>query len=246
MPVTFEVETADIAPLLAGLKATPRQITAIVKTVMQRGMLLAERIAKDLARTRLRVRTGFLIKAIRARVESDTDAVYGLLGIATTSDRVLVYAAVQELGSNGPIRAKNAYRNVPGGPYLNIPLDAALTPAGVTRFSAREAESVYPGGTVIAKSKKGNWILFGKLFDRFGRGTRDVGKGRVAGSGSSRKRAAAGYDPDLVPLFVLKKEVPPIPPKYFLLTGIEEVLPYIADAIAATAEDRLLLQGGPA
>lgn len=238
MAITFEVEADELAPVIGALRATPRQIAAIVKTVMTRGMLLAERKAKDVARTAMRVRTGFLLKAIRGRVEQDVDAVYGLLGIATTDEKVLLYAAVQELGSDGPIRAKQAYKNVPGGPYLNIPLEAALTPAGVQRFTAREAADVYPGGTFIAKSKRGNWILFGRLSDGFGR-TR-----RVAGAGSKRARKQAGFDPEIVPLFVLKKEVPPIPPKYYLLTGVEEVLPYVADSIAATVEDRLLLQGG--
>ena len=238
MGVTFEVETANLLPLIAALDATPTQVTGIVRSVMRRGMVLAERHAKEIAKTALRVRTGMLVKSIRGKVEEDADAIYGVLGLAKAGAgaKVLLYAAVQELGTDGPIVAKKAYRKVPGGPYLNIPLEAALTPAGVARFTAREAADVYPGGTFIAKSKAGNWILFGRLTDSYGRG------GRVTGSGSKRARVKAGHSANIVPLFVLKKEVPKIEPKYFLLTGIERVLPYVSEAIASNIASRLALQ----
>jgi len=65
-----------------------------------------------------------------------------------------IYARIHESG--GTINAKNKYINVPGGPFLNIPLSANKTPAGVMRENAR---SVFASGGYIFKSKKGNWIV---------------------------------------------------------------------------------------
>ena len=47
------------------------------------------------------------------------------------------YAGIHETG--GVINAKNAYKNLPGGPYLNIPSSENRTAAGVMRLNAREA-----------------------------------------------------------------------------------------------------------
>lgn len=55
------------------------------------------------------------------------------------------YAAIHEHG--GVIKAKRAYRNLPGGPYLNIPSKANQTAAGVMRLSARDVFS--SGGYII-------------------------------------------------------------------------------------------------
>ena len=66
----------------------------------------------------------------------------------------VVYAPIQEKG--GTIRAKNAYHGVPGGPYLNLPLPANKTAAGVMRQDAR---SVFAAGGYIIKSRIGNYIV---------------------------------------------------------------------------------------
>ncbi|WP_454869686.1 hypothetical protein [Pseudomonas putida] len=58
------------------------------------------------------------------------------------------YAPIHETG--GAIKAKRAYLNLPGGPYLNIPSDANKTPAGVMRRSARD---VFSSGGYIVKLK---------------------------------------------------------------------------------------------
>lgn len=65
-----------------------------------------------------------------------------------------VYAPIQEKG--GVVTAKRAYANVPGGPYLNIPLSDNLTAAGVMRKSARD---VFNEGGNIFQSKNGKWFV---------------------------------------------------------------------------------------
>jgi hypothetical protein len=69
--------------------------------------------------------------------------------------------------------------------WLTIPLPAAMTKAGVPRGAA---QSGMWGETFFARSKKGNLILFGK---------------RVAQKGAHAGEARG----DVVPLFVLKKQV---------------------------------------
>lgn len=66
----------------------------------------------------------------------------------------VVYAPIQETG--GKVEAKKAYKGVPGGPYLNIPLPANKTPAGVTRMQAKE---VFASGGFLVRSGAGNWLV---------------------------------------------------------------------------------------
>ena len=63
-----------------------------------------------------------------------------------------MYAPTHEFGAT--IKAKNAYKGVPGGPYLNIPTRNNKTPAGVTMLQARE---VFNQGGYIAKFKSGRY-----------------------------------------------------------------------------------------
>ena len=70
----------------------------------------------------------------------------------------VIYAPLQEFG--GTVKAKNKYLNVPGGPYLNIPLSPNKTAAGVMRFSAKDV--FLSQGGFIFKSSKGNWIVRNK------------------------------------------------------------------------------------
>jgi len=77
----------------------------------------------------LQSRTGNLAKSIKPKV-------YGKnlkdLGASVTTDSV--YAPIHEKG--GDIIAKNAYLNLQGGPFLNIPAKANMTAAGIMRESA--------------------------------------------------------------------------------------------------------------
>jgi len=82
----------------------------------------------------LQSRSGNLARSIQAFVEGDK--LDKLTGFVNTDS---IYAPIHETG--GTITAKNAYLNLPGGPYLNIPSSLNKTPAGITRFTAAVAFS---------------------------------------------------------------------------------------------------------
>jgi len=65
------------------------------------------------------------------------------------------YARIQEFG--GTVTAKNAFKRLPGGPYLTIPTDSNKTPAGVMR---KDARMLFNAGAHVHKSKAGNWGIF--------------------------------------------------------------------------------------
>lgn len=85
--------------------------------------------------------------------------IFGVIGntLNTLSGTVFTkskYAPIQEEG--GTITAQNKYLNVPGGPYLNIPLASNKTAAGVMRQNARE---VFSSGGYIIKSTAGKYLV---------------------------------------------------------------------------------------
>jgi len=91
-------------------------------------------------------------------------------------------------GSSMHIRAKNVK-------YLTIPLDAMKTKAGVARGDSDYAAYKY-GNTFVRESKKGNLIIFASK------------KGRTkARQGESGRQTKARGRSQLIPLFLLKKEV---------------------------------------
>ena len=94
-------------------------------------------------------RTGRLRRSIQFRTDGQS--------LQTLKSKVfsdVVYAPIHETG--GTIKAKDKYLRVKGGPYLNIPLSANKTAAGVMRMGARE---VFNAGGFIIKSKKGNYLV---------------------------------------------------------------------------------------
>lgn len=91
--------------------------------------------------TSLQTRTGNLQRSID--VENSGRKLETLrVSIFTDS----IYAPIHEEG--GTIRARRAFRNLNGGPYLAIPSDINKTRAGVTRFSPRDAFSI--GASIVA------------------------------------------------------------------------------------------------
>lgn len=97
----------------------------------------------------LKNRTGSLRRSLQTRVSG--------VDLKTLTGRVytnMVYAPLQEKG--GTVKAIDKYMRVPGGPYLNIPLSANKTPAGVMRQSARD---VFNAGGYIRRSKAGNYLV---------------------------------------------------------------------------------------
>ncbi len=97
----------------------------------------------------LQSRTGNLAKSIQTKVTGTTLRTLG--GTVFTNS---IYAQPHELGLK--ITAKNAYKGVPGGPYLNIPLSANKTPAGIMRETPR---TVFLTGGFIVRSRNGNWLV---------------------------------------------------------------------------------------
>jgi len=98
---------------------------------------------------KLNSRTGDLSRSIRTALTGTE--------LSTLSGRVYTvspYAPIHEFG--GTVKAKDKYKRVPGGPYLNIPLSDNKTAAGVMRKSAGE---VFSEGGFIIKSKQGNWLV---------------------------------------------------------------------------------------
>jgi hypothetical protein len=91
-----------------------------------------------------------LRRSIRTSIQGET---LKTLSGAVFSEKVK-YAKIQEKG--GTIRAKKAYTGVPGGPYLNIPLSANKTGAGVQR---RSAKSVFQSGGFLIRSKRGKFLV---------------------------------------------------------------------------------------
>jgi len=99
-------------------------------------------------------RTGQLMRSIHLTVKGDTlDKISG--AVFSEGNR---YARIQETG--GVIKAKNAYRGVQGGPYLNIPLSANKTAAGAMRQTAKQ---VFQGGGSIIRSRRGNYIVMSSM-----------------------------------------------------------------------------------
>jgi hypothetical protein len=159
---------------------TPKLLTETKKIFTINSQLLVGHIRKrhmtgGTTDTRLRNRSGHLSKSTKS--EPVTHAIGIIKGGVSFGT---IYAGVH-IGPKGrvtTIRPKKAK-------MLTIPLPAAQTKAGVTRGSARSGRW---GETFIAKSKKGNLILFGKKVMQ--RGAR---AGQTAGN--------------IVPLFLLKKQV---------------------------------------
>lgn len=101
---------------------------------------IQNKVADNASQGPLFSRTGELARSIRSTVSGKT--IDALQAKVFTDSK---YAPIHEEG--GTIKAKNAYKGLLGGPFLNIPSDANKTPAGVMRFSAREIFAT--GGFII-------------------------------------------------------------------------------------------------
>lgn len=142
-----EIEILNLSEVQNWLSEIPDESFDAVSEEVTRALASADENIKT--KTELKRRTGNLMKSIQIRVQgSDFESLEA--SIYTTS----VYAPTHEYGAT--IRAKNAYKGVPGGPYLNIPTDANKTPAGVTRMTATQ---VFAAGGFICKFQSGKYGL---------------------------------------------------------------------------------------
>jgi len=139
------------------IKQLPESTFKQARKVFAKAVLAADTKVKDNAANKLHVRTGALVRSLSQEVVGDRigNLSASIYSGGTDGGKPLVYARIHEFG--GTVTAKNAYKGVPGGPYLNIPLPDNKTPAGVMRMTAR---MVFAQGGSIGLSKKGNWIVF--------------------------------------------------------------------------------------
>ena len=148
--MTAEVEVKGARELVGYLKELPDGLYDGAKLAYQDSIRRVHRdVSGNIKTGPLHSRTGLLGKSLRT---STTGTKIGDLRSSAFSD--MIYAPIHEYG--GTIKAKNAYKNVPGGPYLNIPLSANLTAAGVMRQGARE---VFNAGGKLFRSRRGNWLI---------------------------------------------------------------------------------------
>lgn len=163
-----------------------KQITSVfaLASLMESSYLKTERLTGGTTSTQLHTRTGALRASVRPlSVNRSSTIIQAGISFGTQ------YASthVGKRGTVTTIRPK-------GHPYLAIPLPAAKTRSGVAKgqpevsWQGEERPNSPFGDTFIAKSKKGNLIIFGKSIQ-----TKDVNWGRTKGK--------------IVPLFVLKREV---------------------------------------
>jgi hypothetical protein len=179
---------------IKGVRSTKKKLNEILKqyekdlktTLQVRGKQLQTHTRVTYLRggtsdTRLRMRTGKFAASTRALPLKKVEGGWSTgLGFGTK------YAAVH-VGPEGRKTEITPKKKK----FLAIPLPAAMTGGGVLRGKPLD-DSVW-GETFIAKSKKGNLIIFGK---------------KVSWSGSGRSGAKVGQTRGkLVPLFVLKTSV---------------------------------------
>ena len=122
------------------------------------------------------------------------------------------YAAIQNFG--GTVNAKNAFKGIPGGPYLSIPLP------GLSVTQRRHGPRAFAGKkTFVAKSRNNNWIMFEKVSVASGKrkGQQAKAKSKFASRWSPGTTAAEQEDV-IRPLFILKKSVSIKARRFMLIT----------------------------
>lgn len=151
--MTISAKVINLQEVADYIKGLPGEAFKDLKRETAKALFQADNNIKS--KTELKRRTGTLMKSITTRVEG-SDIPSFEASIYTD----VIYAPIHEKG--GTVRAKNAYRNVPGGPYLNIPTKANKTAAGVQRMTAR---TVFERGGRIVQFKPFSYgvILDGKV-----------------------------------------------------------------------------------
>lgn len=217
MPVSFNIDLrTKLGRTLTRLQEQLEKETsdpALVSRVFRGALddwgltVLDPQIQENLAGRALKRRTGQLANRTRVKTGLTPSGGKNRISVEIQSTDV-PYARIQELG--GTIRA--------GDKLLTIPLPAALTAAGVLRNTAAELQK--RGDTFVARSKKGNLIIFKAT-------PKSKSRTRAGRQGATRR-------PQLVPLFVLKDQVT-IEPSNWASTSADEALkelgPYLDQAV---------------
>lgn len=130
------------------LKELPGHSFEVTKTAISKAALNTHATVSSYSGG-LHNRSGLLRRSLKTDVKGTT--LNDLSGDVYTDVK---YAPIHEKG--GTVKAIDKYLRVPGGPYLNIPLAANKTAAGVMRMNARQ---VFNGGGYIVRSRIGNYLV---------------------------------------------------------------------------------------
>ena len=154
MPVN--VELSGHSEAIGYLRRLPGSMFERARKAMSEAVTGADAEVKNNLRTKLTVRSGALRRSIRVSVAgvSLSDLRASIYSASLAGGQEIAYAPVHEFGAT--IKAKNAYKGVPGGPYLNIPAKANRTASGVTRMQAREVFN--KGGYLVRFGRK--WAVY--------------------------------------------------------------------------------------
>jgi len=141
--------TRRLEEILEGLNPKD-QSKAVFKGFKQAAILVERRLKLNLSGNILQRRTGHLRASIGSIVETSSDGLVAVVGSGVRQGKRLPYADIQETGGTVRPSVKS---------WLTIPLSAAKTSAGVTRFTAQDVKN---GNTKYEGSFIRNGIIFGK------------------------------------------------------------------------------------
>lgn len=195
--ITIQIDNKAIEPLLKlARELNVKSPGGAVHKGFKAGAMIVERKLKENISGRLlHARSGHLRASMGSRVDETESGVIATIGSGARQGERIKYADIHEKGGTITPRISQ---------YLTIPLDAAKTPAGVTRFTARD---VRDGATKYDSSFVRKGIIFG-----------------VLKRGGSSKRS-------IVPLFVLKTSVN-IPASHYHKITAEESAKEVNAAVA--------------
>lgn len=152
----IKIDVVGLEKVQEYLTDFPEETYQDARDAINDAMFRAKATTQQNARSILKVRSGALRRSIQFTTKGKTlSTLQGSFYAAHKSGAATVaYAPIHEYG--GTIKAKNAYKKVRGGPYLNIPAKANKTPAGVIRNSARQVfqnGGFIRGRTIVLKGK---------------------------------------------------------------------------------------------
>ncbi len=157
MAKDFNINVINLDEVRQYLEDLPEDIFDDAKMVFRKAVIAADRQVKGRFGSKINSRSGTLRRSLGFSVTGTklADLKASTFGRSSVGGNPVPYTLAQEFPTI--IKAKDKYRRVPGGPYLNIPLSANQTAAGVMRMNARQ---VFEQGGFIAQSKAKNWIVF--------------------------------------------------------------------------------------
>lgn len=219
--VKVAVDLKPLKALVRHLKTIDTKIVKATEDTLRASMKLAETYAKDnLSRKILYPRTGKLRASIMGKVEKDQDVITARLGILKPENgKIPVYGGAQEFGAEAePRKAK----------VMTIPLKAAMTAAGVPKFTALQARELFD------RTFWWNDVLYGVKALK-GRGTRRRTRGEDRGRGQQRDK--------VIPLFAAATHVKIGGGKgvgrRYLQEARDRIVPDVGPAIATRLVDLL-------